>query len=113
MRTDEERINMMHARAAHLRRQKRTIKVKIMQAAGAVLSFAAAIVLAIFVPRITDMDAGNPTGQTGGMSASIFGDSSVLGYIVIAIIAFLLGIAVTIFCFRLRKWLEEKDKQNL
>ena len=113
MRTDEERINMMHARAAQLSRQKRANKVKMMQAAGAVASFAAAILFAIFVPRITDMDTVDPTVQTGGMHASIFGDSAASGYIVVAIIAFLLGIAVTIFCFRLRKWQEGKDKQEL
>lgn len=113
MRTDEERINRMHARAAQLNRQKRTNKVKLMQAAGAVVSFAAVIMLAIFVPQSEDLDSGSQTGQTGGMHASIFGDSAALGYIVVAIIAFLLGIAVTIFCFRLRKWQEEKDRQDL
>lgn len=113
MRTDEERINRMHARAAQLNRQKRTNKVKLMQAAGAVVSFAAVIMLAIFVPQSAALDSGNQTGQTGGMHASIFGDSAALGYIVVAIIAFLLGIAVTIFCFRLRKWQEEKDRQDL
>ena len=71
------------------------------------------LLLAIFVPQFTETDTVNPAGQTGGMSASIFGNSTALGYIVIAIIAFLLGIAVTIFCFRLRKWQEGKDKQEL
>lgn len=113
MRTDEERIKAMHKRAAQLSRQKRTNKVKLLQAAGAVVSFAAAIMLAIFVPQFTETDTVNPAGQTGGMSASIFGNSTALGYIVIAIIAFLLGIAVTMFCFRLRKWQEGKDKQEL
>ena len=112
MRTDDERIERMHARAAELSRQKRAHKVKIMQAAGAVASFAAVIMLAVFVPRVTDLEEGNPAGQTGGMHASIFGDSAALGYIVIAVIAFLLGAAVTIFCFRLRKWQEEKDAEK-
>ena len=44
------------------------------------------------------------------MSASIFSGSGYLGYIVIGIVAFLLGCAVTVFCFRLRKW--QKDKEN-
>ena len=112
MRTDEERINRMHARAAELSRQKRARKVKIMQVAGGVVSFAAAIMLAIFVPRAACLDAGNPAGQTDGMHASIFGDSAALGYIVIAIITFLLGVTITIFCFRLRKWQEQKDKEE-
>ena len=32
--------------------------------------------------------------------------------IVIAIIAFLLGITVTIFCFYLKKWQEEKEQEK-
>ena len=45
------------------------------------------------------------------MHASIFAGSGALGYIVIAIIAFLLGVALTMFCIRLREWQERKDKE--
>ena len=40
----------------------------------------------------------------------IFGSSVVL--LVIAILAFLLGILVTVFCFRLKKWMSEKDRRD-
>lgn len=110
MRTDKERINMMHARAAQLEKQKRARKVRILQSAGAVISFAAVIMFAIFMPRISDAGEGTPSGPGGGMHASIFGDSAVLGYIVVSIIAFLLGVVLTVFCFRLRRWQEDKDK---
>jgi len=36
------------------------------------------------------------------MAASIFGNSEALGYIAIGLLAFLLGICVTILCFRIR-----------
>lgn len=36
------------------------------------------------------------------MAASIFGNSEALGYIAIGLLAFLLGIFVTILCFRIR-----------
>ena len=115
MRTDEERIKMMHARAAELIRQKRTRKVKAMQAAGAGVSFAVVIMLAILMSRFAGFGAGSladPDGPTGGMHASIFGNSAVLGYIVIAIIAFLLGAAVIVFCFRLKQWQDQKGKED-
>ena len=35
-----------------------------------------------------------------------------LGFLVIALIAFVLGVAVTVFCFRLKKWNDEKDKED-
>lgn len=118
MRTNEERINAMHARASELNRQRRARQVRIMQAAGAAVSFAATIVLAVCIPRLANFEAasaGSPIGQTGTsgtMNASIFGNSAALGYIVIALIAFLLGVTLTIFCFRLREWQRHKDKQE-
>ena len=116
MRSNEERINAMHARAAELDKQKRARRVRIIQAAGAAVSFAAAVIFAVFIPRLADFEAESPIGpadSAGGMRASIFGDSVALGYIVISVIAFLLGVTLTVFCFRLRKWQEHKDKEEL
>ena len=45
-----------------------------------------------------------------GMNASIFGDSEILGYIVIGIAAFLLGVALTIFCYRIGRMHKDQDK---
>ena len=46
--------------------------------------------------------------QTGDYSgyetaASMYGGSAALGYIVIGLLAFLLGVCVTVLCFRLRQ----------
>ena len=46
------------------------------------------------------------------MNASIFSDSGVSGYLVIAILAFLLGITVTVFCFRLKKYMDGKGPED-
>ena len=53
---------------------------------------------------------------TGGYSgfettASMYGGSAALGYIVIGLLAFLLGVCVTILCFRLRQ-MDREDKQD-
>ena len=37
------------------------------------------------------------------MNGSIFAGSSMLGYLVIIIIAFVLGSAVTVFCYQIKK----------
>lgn len=107
MRTSEERIAAMHQRAGELNRAQRARKVRIMQATGAVIACAATFMLAVFMPRISDFQA-DPGVSTG----SIFADSGALGYIVIAIIAFLLGTALTMFCYRLREWQMRKDKEE-
>ena len=46
------------------------------------------------------------------MSASLFSGSGALGYIVIALLSFLLGVSVTVFCFRLKKWQDERDRED-
>ena len=112
MRTNEDRVKAMHARAAELGKQRRARQVRIMQSAGAVVSLAAVIVFALFMPRLPDGGAGDPAGPVGSMNASIFGDSAALGYIVVAVIAFLLGVSVAVFCFKLKQWQEDKDKEG-
>ena len=110
MRTNEERIAAMHKRAAELEKEKRQRKVRIIQALSAAACFAAVILLAVFMPGFSQsLGSGN---SQGGMSASIFSESSALGYIVIGVLAFLLGTAVTVFCFRLKKWQKDKDAED-
>ena len=111
MRTNEERIAAMHERAAEMNKTERARKVRIMQFTGAAVACAATFMLAVFMPHINDFELGPATGAEDNMHASIFADSGVLGYIVIAIIAFLLGVALTMFCIRLREWQERKDKE--
>ena len=108
MRTNEERIALMHARATELNKEQRARKVRVMQTVGAVISVAAVFMLAIFLPKISQYQQDTASGS----SASILNDSGALAYVVISIIAFLLGVAVTMFCYRLREWQERKDNEE-
>ena len=109
MRTNEDRIAAMHARAKELNKEQRARKVRVMQVVGAAVSVAATIMLAVFMPKITEYDP----DPVSGSSASVLNDSGALGFVVIAIIAFLLGVAATMFCYRLREWQERKDNEPL
>ena len=110
MRTNEERIAALHARAAELEKEKREQRVRILQVISAAASFAAVIVLAFLMPGFAESFAGG--SPQNSMSASMLSGSSALGYIVIGIMAFMLGVSVTIFCFRLKKWQDDKDQQS-
>ncbi len=111
MRTDEERIKAMHERAGQLKREARRRKVMVIQAAASVISFAAVIIFACFAPGI--VGKGMPEIVSAGMNASIFSGNNMLGYIVTGVLAFLLGASVTIFCYRLKKWEDEKDRDSV
>ena len=59
------------------------------------------------MPEIAGLIA--PGGDIGSMNASIFADSHVLGYIIIALLAFALGVSVTIFCYYLKRLNQQAD----
>ena len=101
MRTNEERIAVMHERAATLR------KIRNMQIASMATVFVAAVLIAAFFPFDELMKQGS---ILSGMNASVFYESNHLVSIVIAIISFLLGVSVTIFCFYLKETYRSQER---
>ncbi len=101
MRTAEERINAMHLRAAEINKERTQRKVNIFSSVAVIAGFAAVVLLGVMMPGLSDQVAIN--GVYDGYNASIFSGSSALSFIVIGILSFLLGAAVTVFCYRLRK----------
>lgn len=107
MLTDKELTNELHRRAARIRYERKRRIAYISAVAGAAVSLAIVIALAAVMPGIAESIGAAPVT---GMSASILADGGALGYVVIGLIAFLLGISLTIFCVKLKKW-KEDDKE--
>ena len=107
MRTNDERIEAMHRRAAQLESEKRARTAGLLSSLSVAAGFIIVICLSFYLHGVTGTV--NDAVPVVGMSASIFSGSSVLGFIVIGIVAFLLGIAVTLFCKYLKKWKDEKE----
>ena len=102
MRSHEERFMEVKRRiAARQRRQNlRRARMAMFAATAACLVLIAGVSFAM--PGIA---ARIGTGGYSGFetAASIFYDSAVPGYIIIGLLAFLLGVCVTVLCFRLRQ----------
>ena len=101
MRTDEERRIAMHRRAAEIEREGMIRKVRTIQASVFAAGLAATVCLAAVMSA-----AAGPVTQSGtlrSMNGSIFAGSGMLGYLVIGIIAFILGVSVTVFCYQVKK----------
>ena len=109
MRSDEERIAALHRRAAELEKQKRFRRTRIMQISSVAACLVVIILLAAAMPGITALYS--PQAVQESMNASIFTDSNALGFIVIAVLSFLLGVTATIFCFRLKKYRDEEERK--
>lgn len=109
MLTNEERIVAMHARAAELNRQNRMRRTRIVQSVSTAASLAAVILLAIFMPQTEAFKVAVSGNTSENMQGSLFSGGGEMGYVVIAVIAFLLGVTVTVFSFRFKKYQESKD----
>ena len=105
MRSNEERIELMHQRAAQFKKEENDKKIRIIQTTSFGFALAMAVLLALFMPELTGFSVQGSVPV--GMNASIFAQKETLGFIVITILSFLLGVAVTIFCFYLKKLYRE------
>ena len=110
MRSHEERVAETKRRIAKMEREKRrrrnTVTMASAVAACLVLLIGASLAMPGIAARIQINDyAGFET------SASMYGGGAALGYIVIGLLAFLLGVCVTVLCFRLRQ-MNREDGQD-
>ena len=112
MRSHEERIAEAKRRIAKMEREKRRRNTVTM--ASAVAACLALLIGASFaMPGIAaSIQAGDYAGFE--TAASMYGGGAALGYIVIGLLAFLLGVCVTVLCFRLRQMNREdgQDKES-
>ncbi len=113
MRSLEERVaetkRRIAARQREKRRRRNTITMVSAVAACLVLLVGASLAMPGIAAKIQ-------TGDYSGFetAASIFHGGAALGYIVIGLLAFLLGVCVTVLCFRIRQLSREnaQDKEG-
>ena len=109
MRSHEERVAETKRRIAKIEREKRLRRNTITMASAVAACLALLIGASLAMPGIA---ARIQTGDYSGFetAASIFHSGAALGYIVIGLLAFLLGVCVTVLCFRLRQMNREDDQ---
>lgn len=105
MRTNEERVAAVKQRAAQLERQKRLRRKRLLALVCACASLAVIVGAALALPHLQT----RWRGAAYQMAASIFADSAAAGYVLIALLAFALGVCVTVLCYRLRVFHEESE----
>ena len=110
MRSHEERVAETKRRIAKMEREKRRRRNTVTMASAVAACLALLIGASLAMPGIA---ANIQTGDYAGFetAASMYGGGAALGYIVIGLLAFLLGVCVTVLCFRLRQ-MNREDDQN-
>ena len=95
MRSNEERIAEVKRRIEKREREERLHRSRITGFCAVAASLVLIICLSFFIPDAASRNRNNSYSNYD-MAASIFGNSEALGYIAIGLLAFLLGIFVTI-----------------
>ena len=113
MRSHEERVVETKRRIAAMERKKRLRRNTVTMASAVTACLVLLIGASLAMPGIAESIQ---TGDYSGFetAASIFHGGAALGYIVIGLLAFLLGVCVTVLCFRLRQMSREdgQDKES-
>ena len=109
MRSHEERVAETKRRIAKIEQDKRRRRNTITMASAVAACLVLLIGVSLAMPGIA---ASIQTGDYSGFetAASMYGGGA-LGYIVIGLLAFLLGVCVTVLCFRLRQ-MNREDGQD-
>lgn len=106
MRSNEERVEAVRRRVAEIERQKRRQKSWIAAVSAVAACLAVIIGLSLFMPGISEsLAAGNYANYA--TAAGIFTSDAAIGYIIIGLLAFVLGVCVTILCFKLKAFQEQ------
>ena len=109
MRTNEERARLIHQRTAEIKRERQKKK----QCALDMICIAACLILVIGIGSFMPGAVGIPCGEVRHASgaASLVGNHAALSYILMGLMAFLLGVCVTVLLHRLHRSKERKQRE--
>ena len=111
MRTNEERAGLIHKRTAEIKRERQKRNQRALDA----ICIAACLILIVgigsFMPDLVADISGGAVRHASG-AASLVGSHGALGYILMGLMAFLLGVCVTVLLYRLHRRNERKQREN-
>ena len=111
MRTNEERIRLVHERTAQRRRERAQRRRRALDAACMAACLLLVAGAGTLMPGLMARATGSSVAHASG-AASLIGDHAALGYILMGLLAFLLGVCVTVFLYRLRRREERRRREE-
>ena len=111
MRSHEERIAEVRRRIAEKERQKRRKQRRIVAITCIAACLAVIVGVSFAMPGIIgQIEPGASSGFE--TAATILGGGTALGYMVIGLLAFILGVCGTVLCFRIRQLDKEEQTEE-
>lgn len=105
MRTTEERTRLVHQRTAELKKEQCRRKNRLVGTVCTAACLLLVTALGLWMPQLAAVQQGSST-LTG--AASLVASHGALGYILMGILSFLLGVCVTVLLYRLRRRTEHQ-----
>lgn len=111
MRTNEERVVLIHMRTAEIKRERQKNKERALDLICIVACLILVVGIGSCMPGLmADIPGGEVLHASG--AASLVGSHAALGYILMGIMAFLLGVCVTVLLYHLHRRNERKQREN-
>ena len=110
MMTEEERMQKIRLRTAEIRKHDQKQKQFLGDLGCVAACLAVIICIGLYMPSVTEsLSFQNLKNlRHSSVTASIIGQNGALGYIIMGILSFVLGVCVTILLYRIR----ERSRQN-
>ena len=110
MRTNEARARLIHRRTAEIKQERQIKKQRRLDAVCMAACLLLVIGIGTLMPGLMRNTADGGIVHPSG-TASLLGSHAALGYIIMGLLAFLVGVCVTGLLFRLR-WRGERQKRE-
>ena len=107
MRSTDDQLREILERADHIKDRKTVQRAAVSYAISVCVCLLLAVVVLVRLPAVTNSGAMDASTQYGSLLLS----ASHMGYVVIGVLAFLLGIFLTLLCWQLRK-LKTKERES-
>lgn len=111
MRTSEERARLIHRRTAEIKQERRIKRQRRLDAACMAACLFLVIGIGAMMPGWMRNTADGSIVHSSG-TASLIGSHAALGYIMMGLLAFFLGVCVTVLLYRLHRRCERQKQED-
>lgn len=111
MRTNEARARLIHRRAAEIKQERRIKRQRRLDAVCMAVCLLLVIGIGALMPGLMRNTAGDGIVHPSG-TASLLGSHAALGYIIMGLLAFLLGVCVTVLLYRVHRRCERQKQED-
>ena len=106
MRSTNDQLREIMRRAELVKEKRNVKKVIMMNAVASGLCVALLIAVAVYLPNLSPAQAGQIETRYGSLLLA----APYIGYVIVGLLAFALGVSITLLCIQWKKW-KERDRK--